>query len=270
MSKREIFKSTTATVFQSPRATTRSQNFIPNKKPLSCDSFGDTIYYTDGSEECEQNVEAVTFHQIMRIRPSLAMLGAKIHDLVTAYCPIPIEHFCVRVHNYPTRTGIELLIHSDAIPSAIAAYKDVCQCFAQIAEQSGDVEFDDAAHFYAANNIQSLFDMVLTFCEVEDINFDARDIEEDYQGDYQTYHAIHFENKPKKWETDALDALQKPWVIAALPDKLFLGRDALLKEAYRIKNIGIYDRDQIQNAIDLETHSSTLKKQIPLSLRSLH
>lgn len=218
---------------------------------LKTDTFADSIFYSDGKKADP----AVTYYRALQKNPALAMIAAKVHDMGASNLPIDFSTLCVIIHNAKDYVGFQISLADDARPEEVFAYNEFGDTLDEVALTRLDIQTEKGTYVYAAQSEQSLLDFVVAFGEEKDYTLDAREIGEHFQGDLKSFHASIQDQDCPTWRQSAKKALAMPWVMAALPERIYTSGDDLLREAYIARNVGIYTPDHIQHAIDARSGS---------------
>jgi hypothetical protein len=222
------------------------------------DAFADTIYYfeTMGKDAPAFDENKNTFYHAYKKRPALAMIGAKVHDLLVSHMDINGDNAAVIIYNLPDMVGFQLMCGDDCNEIEIQEFDDFCRGLMEFAEdhikEHGNITMQGGDIFFAAQSEEPLLKFLVDFAAHNEFNFDCTGIRDEYGDDYKKFHASLDSSESVTWEEAAESALQCSWVMAVLPEKPYPTREAVLKEAYRIRHSGIYSVQQIEDAISVQ------------------
>lgn len=231
---------------------------------MDADGFGDNLFLLKEGEDAVQ--EDMDYWQIFRESQSMAMMAMIMSEVIALYYDVPVENFGIVMHDRGNYFGLQLGI-GDEVPQELQEkFADFLDDVEEFCDGNGNAQFDEDTNLISAPSKDDLLTWLREFCdaaEVEihpDIFDDPEGVEEMFTEEYGEQH---------DWRDVAEQSLKMAWVMAVLPEKIYGSRDALLKDAYRIRRNLAYNFEQVEAAISREQFTK-LEKPYPSSVRQRH
>ena len=231
---------------------------------MEADGFGGNIYLLKAGQSTVQ--EDMEYWQMFREAQSMTMMGMILSEVIFLYYDVPIENFGIVMHDRGNYFGLQLGIGQDVPQEIQEKFSEFIDDVEAFCDGNGNAQFDEDTDLISAPSKDDLLIWLREFCDAAQVEIHP-DIFEDPE-DVQEMFAEKYGNK-EDWREVAEQSLKMAWVMAVLPEKIYGSRDALLKDAYRIRRNMAYNFEQVEAAISKELFTK-MDKPYPSNMRQRH
>lgn len=231
---------------------------------MEADGFGDNLFLLKADEDTVQ--ENMDYWQMFRESQPMTIMGSILSEVIALYYDVPIENFGIVMHDRGNYFGLQLGIGDEVSQKLQQKFADFLDDVEEFCDGNGNAQFDEDTNLISAPSKDDLLIWLREFCDAADVKIHP-DIFEDPEGVEEMFTEEYGEKN--EWRDVAEQSLKMAWVMAVLPEKIYGSRDALLKDAYRIRRNMAYNFEQVEAAISKEQFTK-MDKPYPSNVRQRH
>ena len=231
---------------------------------MEADGFGDNLFLLKADEDTVQ--ENMDYWQMFRESQPMTIMGSILSEVIALYYDVPIENFGIVMHDRGIYFGLQLGIGDEVSQELQQKFADFLDDVEEFCDGNGNAQFDEDTNLISAPSKDDLLIWLREFCNAADVEIHP-DIFEDPEGVEEMFTEEYGEKN--EWRDVAEQSLKMAWVMAVLPEKIYGSRDALLKDAYRIRRNMAYNFEQVEAAISKEQFTK-MDKPYPSNVRQRH
>ncbi|HIF25351.1 MAG TPA: hypothetical protein EYG18_10580 [Micavibrio sp.] len=231
---------------------------------MEADGFGDNLFLLKADEDTVQ--ENMDYWQMFRESQPMTIMGSILSEVIALYYDVPIENFGIVMHDRGNYFGLQLGIGDEVSQELQQKFADFLDDVEEFCDGNGNAQFDEDTNLISAPSKDDLLIWLREFCDAADVEIhpdifeDPEEVEEMFTEEY---------GEKNEWRDVAEQSLKMAWVMAVLPEKIYGSRDALLKDAYRIRRNMAYNFEQVEAAISKEQFTK-MDKPYPSNVRQRH